>query len=285
MTTGARRRVAAILTVHDRAPLTLACLDALAAQQHIDVEVEVWVCDDGSTDGTAARVRERHPGVHIVGGTGDLWWNGGMRAAWHAARETDPDLYLWLNDDTRLDRTALRRLLVTFDEVAEEHGHPVIVVGTVRDPGTGRPVYGGVRQGRIRRLAFRLLHPGGLPRPADTMNGNVVLVPRAVVDRIGILDPAYRHAMGDYDYGLRARAAGVGVWVAPGTVGECRPNPGFQPRPRGVLEEWRRLRSTRYLPPADWRAFAVRWGGPAWPLLWAASYGRRLVQIVRAQRG
>jgi hypothetical protein len=46
-------------------------------------------------------------------------------------------------------------------------------------------------------------------------------VSRAVVQRIGNLDAAFVQPMADVDNGLRARAGGRSVWVAPGTVGPC----------------------------------------------------------------
>ena len=57
------------------------------------------------------------------------------------------------------------------------------------------------------------------------MNGNTVLVSRAVVRRVGNLDPAFAQQMGDFDYGLRARAAGCSVWTTPGTIGMCASHP------------------------------------------------------------
>jgi GT2 family glycosyltransferase len=44
------------------------------------------------------------------------------------------------------------------------------------------------------------------------MNGNVVLVPKSVMDKIGILDPVFHHDLGDVDYGLRAIKAGIKVF-------------------------------------------------------------------------
>ena len=118
-------------------------------------------------------------------------------------------------------------------------------MGSTRDPQTGQLTYGGVvHPHRWRPLRSELVEPGDAPRPCDTMNGQVVLIPRAVVQRIGNIDPAFVQQMGDFDYGLRARAAGCSVWVAPGTVANCAPHPEHRTDQRPVVDELRRLWST-----------------------------------------
>ena len=47
-------RIAALLTVHNRRDLTVACLSALFNQKLPEaVELQAYVVDDGSSDGTA----------------------------------------------------------------------------------------------------------------------------------------------------------------------------------------------------------------------------------------
>ena len=131
-----------------------------------------------------------------------------MRQAFAAAIVGDYDHYLWLNDDVYLDDGALAVLLDTERRLCQR-GEAVIVVGSTRDPQTGELTYGGVvHPHRWRPLRSELVEPGDAPRPCDTMNGQVVLISRAVVQRIGNIDPAFVQQMGDFDYGLRARAAG-----------------------------------------------------------------------------
>jgi len=270
-------RLTAVLASHNRREKTLSCLASLATQAGAEVDVEVVLLDDASTDGTAAAVAAGFPRVRVLTGDGQRFWNGGMRLAMDAAREAHPDLVLWLNDDVVLDRHALATLLVTRATLARRGFDHAIVGGAVRDPLGGGQTYGGVkRRSRLRRLRFDLVPLSSEPVQVETMHGNCVLLPRAVVERVGNLDPAYRHALGDFDYGLRARAAGCSVWMAPGTVGTCPQNPAASPAP-GLAAELRRVRGVKVLPPADWRVFARRWAGPAWPAYWASPYLRRAV--------
>lgn len=277
--------VAVVITVHNRRELTLRCLDRLEAQRGATHELRVYLTDDGSTDGTADAVHAAHPDVEIVPGDGSLFWNGGMRRALERAMLDQPPFYLLLNDDTLLQPGALATLLRTHDTLVADGRTPPIVVGAVRDPATGVVNYSGqVRGPWSRPMSFRLIPPGGSPRLVDTFDGNCVLVPAAVVERIGNLDPAFTHAMGDYDYGLRAGAAGHGVWVAPGVLGECESNPGFvASEGASVRQELARWRTVKHLPPAQWKVFTSRWAGPAWPVFYVSPYARRVLTSVRAR--
>lgn len=285
-------RIAAVLACHNRKPMTLACLDALRRQRDADADVHPYVLDDSSSDGTPEAVKKRHPDVTLLSGDGTLFWNGGMRRAFAAALERDYDSYLWLNDDTRLDDDALAQLLGTHEQLVANGEGEAIVAGSTRDPDSGVVTYGGVlRTSPWRPLRFRLISPGSQPLPCDTMNGNCVLIPRTIARHLGNLDPGFTHSLGDWDYGLRARAAGFSVWIAPGTLATCSHNPitGYfeDPPPHAPLarvrsrrEEGSMLVSPKGLPPAPWRVYARRWAGPLWPLYWLSPYVRRSVRIL-----
>ena len=275
-------RIAVLLATHNRADKTAACLASLHQLEDADASLQVVLCDAGSTDGTPEVVRSRFPEATVLDASPDLFWNGGMHRAFEHALASDYDAYLWLNDDTMLDPEALRTLLATWQHPRVRPHHPAIVVGAVRDPETGTVSYGGVHRPDHRRpLRFEVVPPVEQPRPVTTMNGNCVLIPREVVQRIGTLDPAFTHGMGDFDYGLRARAAGATVWSTPGTVGECPRNPTSAPAEsfRGHVAQ---LSGPKGLPPREWTRFARRWAGPLWPLYAASPFVRRTVSWIKA---
>lgn len=261
--------IAVLVTSHDRREHTLACLAAVRGQRVPGASIDVVLVDAGSADRTAAAVRDRFPDARVIERGPDLFWNGGMRVAWAAAREQRPDAYLWLNDDTVLDDDAVARLLEVHERYPDR-----IVVGATRDPETGAVTYSGVArpEPRWRPLSFVRVEPGSHPRPVETMNGNCVLVPASVADRVGGLDARFTHGIGDFDYGLRARDAGVGILLAPGTVGTCAANPVVHGR--SVRRELAHLRGPKGLPPSEWRTFVRRWAGPLWPLYAVTPYLR-----------
>ncbi len=281
-------RVAILMSCHNRREKTLACLKALFAQDlSPGVRLQVYLVDDGSHDGTGEAVRAAYPEIRVLRGDGSLFWNGGTRLAFSEALSVGYAYYLWLNDDTVLDPEALDNLLRTYRDLAASHGPYQIVVGSTRDPATGVTTYGGVvRPSRWRPLKVRLVEPDERePKRCDTINGNCVLIPRAVAERVGNLDGAFTHRMADHDYGLRARGLGCSVWIAPGHVGACPRN-----SPRGTWQDpslplLRRLKLVRTplgLPPREWLVYARRYAGRLWPAYWAFPYLRFLASSILA---
>lgn len=187
---------AALLTCHNRKEKTLACLKSL---YRIMPEVEVYLTDDGCTDGTAEVVKSIFPEVHVIQGDGTLFWNRGMLAAWKEAVKGDYDEYLWLNDDVELYPDFYNEL-----KACCPNGD-CIVSGLIEDFGKTRILYGGYDASK------QLVQATGQSQDIRWMNGNVVLVPKAVVNRIGLLDPYFVHDLGDVDYGMRAWECGIAV--------------------------------------------------------------------------
>ncbi|MBN1126160.1 MAG: glycosyltransferase family 2 protein [Sedimentisphaerales bacterium] len=278
--TSSIKRIAVLITCHNRREKSLACLRALFDQSLPDcVGIQVYLVDDGCTDGTGDAVRKQFPGVRVLQGDGNLYWCGGMRFAWTEAMKEDYDAYLWLNDDTILLSGAFETMLATACEVRASEGHDGIIVGSCRDPKTGKHTYGGrIKRNRRSRLPDQPRLPGDRVLPCDTMNGNLVLVPREVVTRLGNLSPEFIHTRGDVDYGLRARAKGISIWMAPNYIGECSANPaaGWTLPSMRLLDRIRIMNSPKGLPPKEWLIFTKRHTGFLWPLYWLKIYVRVL---------
>jgi GT2 family glycosyltransferase len=265
-----------LLTCHNRRDRTIRCLRGLFAQRADGVVLSAVLVDDGCTDGTGEAVRAEFPRLRVLRGDGKLFWCGGMRRAFAEAMRDGPDYYLWLNDDVALAPHALASLFETAKGLPRKDGAYSIVVGSTRDPHTGAHSYGGVvRAGRWHPLVYAAAPPANEPVRCHTMNGNCVLIPRVVAERIGNLDPAFTHGMGDFDYGLRAAEGGCSLWVAPGYVGTCARNSvagTWQDASLPLAERWRGIRGPRGLPPREWAVYCRRHGGPLWPLFWATPY-------------
>lgn len=206
------KSIAVLLTVHNRREKTLCCLGNLFAQDVSNgYAVDVYLTDDGCTDGTPEAVREQFPFVNIIQGDGNLYWNRGTYTAWEAASKAkDYDSYLWLNDDTYLKEGGLLCML----EASETQENRSIIVGATRSVSQEKTTYGGYAN-------QRLLNPNGMLQPCDTFNGNCILIPRHVYTIVGNLDWAFRHAIGDMDYGYRAKRAGLKSYITPGYIGYC----------------------------------------------------------------
>lgn len=284
-------RLAVLLTCYNRKPKTLACLGALFDQILApEVTLAVFLVDDGSTDGTAPAVEQAYPAVKILQGDGNLFWTGGMGFAFSSAMAQDYDYYLWLNDDTLLYPEAIGNLLATSHHLIEEGNLSSIVVGSTQDPETGTLTYGGLAQHRWwHPLRLGKVIPKETAQRCDTMAGNCVLIPRNVAQVVGNLDSALSHYGADLDYGLRARSQGCTIWVAPGYVGTCSPNPSssrYVNSDDSLSEQWQKMNQPKGLalsdvtlfPIGEWKVLTQRHGGLFWPIYWLLPY-RRLIKI------
>lgn len=276
------RRIAVLMTCHNRKAKTLSCLASLFAQRLANFCFDVWLVDDGCTDGTTEAVRAQFPAVQVITGSGHLYWNGGMRLCWQLALRTEPDFYLWLNDDVNLVTDALLRLVVCYDE--QQRSQPKIgaVVGTMQDPFTQQPSYGGrcARSPWLPLAIGSVLAPQERPLYCDYVNGNLCLVPAAAVQQIGILSERFTHSMGDFDYSIRLRRAGFNLIVAPGIFGECALNPlkgsiKDTTVPLSVRVSWMN-KPTKCPPLREWLYFIRLYGGPFWILLYMKAVIGRL---------
>ena len=279
-------RIAVLMTCYNRRETTLKCLDAIKDQEELDdgIYLQIYLVDDGCTDGTNDAVQNKFPEIIVIKGNGNLYWNGGMRVAWKEAMKLNYDYYLWLNDDSSLKKNALSILLSTADLLLQETSNPCIVAGSMRDT-YGSFSYGGRKQRCCWHPLGKLdiVIPSDIPQPCDVINGNCVLVPDEIVRVVGILSTDFTHGMGDYDYSLRAKRLGFSSWIAPGYVGICLKNSFsgtcYDPL-LPISERTALMASPTGLPPArEWMIFTKRHGGWFWPLFWL----RTLVRIYLPQ--
>lgn len=255
--------IAVLMTSFNRREATLRALEALYRQCPAqEIVGGVFLVDDGSSDGTADAVRATFPEVKILPGDGSLYWNGGMHMAFAAAMKQAFDAYLLLNDDTVLENNAIAQLAATA-QTASAAGKPSIVVGSTRSPLTDEHTYGGMMK-RVHwaSMRFEKIPPhDALPIVCDAMNGNIVLIPRAVAEKVGNLEIRFRHQFGDLDYALRARRFGFQVLVAPGYLGECASNScagTWRDSSLPLRRRWKHLMSPKGVPPREWLLFTFR---------------------------
>ncbi len=270
--------IAVLMTCFNRRETTLACLQALFQQS---VHFDVFLVDDGSTDGTQSAVKAAFPEVKILVGTGNLYWVGGMRLAFAAALKQDYDYYLWLNDDTLLYADAIATLLKLHQSLVTRGITDTILVGTTQDAVTGEATYGGARRSpKWYSNKYEFIPPTSELQECDTMYGNCVLIPRSVAQKVGNLDASFTHNLGDLDYGLRARKLGCSIWIAPGYLGTCSQNSvtGSWVDPQlSFREKLKKVTHVKAFPPQEWTTFIQRHSGGLWFIYWFHPYLRALI--------
>lgn len=239
-------KIAILLTVFNRREITISGLKSLRksiSKMPSEYRFDIYMTDDGCSDGTAEAVSKEFPEIKIISGDGTLFWSGGMRKAWIAANECSRyDFFLWFNDDAMLYEDAIQLLFEANENVVPNS----IISGAFCDD-QGCVSYGG------KTKNWKLIAPkSGDYQSIYWMNGNLVLVPRAVYEQIGIIDPIFVHGTGDYDYGRRAFKAGFAAYLTDRFVGETNrhDNPRQTPYKKGmgIYERIKILYSPRHSP-------------------------------------
>ena len=214
---GRSNRIAVLMACYNRAGTTLRSLGMLYAAADGVADIDVFLVDDVSPDGTGDKVKARFPGVNVISGTGSLYWAKWMRLAWETAKETGNDygFYLWLNDDLTLKADSIKGLLADWEACGDTRG--VIVGACSVDETEEKSSYAATDE------HDRQIFPDGKkPQLAKGwFNGNCVLVPMAVYEAVGMISGDYTHARADYDYAERLKKAGIPFFASSMFVGVC----------------------------------------------------------------
>ena len=208
--------IAVLLTCHNRKKMTIACLEFLfKAELPEGYVLEVFLVDDGSTDGTTEAIKIGFPLVTIIEGDGSLYWNRGMHLAWQtSANIKDFDYYLWLNDDVIIFKNGIETLLDNQMQYSNS-----LICGVMSSKRDNLITYGG------RDKKSKLIIPNNKnPTLCHYINGNFVLIPKNIYKKVGGLDKIFRHAIGDFDYGLRVIDKGFECRTSSEIVGFCEAN-------------------------------------------------------------
>src|ERR1035437_8569767 len=131
-------KIAILLTCHNRKEKTISCLKSFYKAlefSNFQIQFDIFLVDDGSTDGTSEEILKNFPEINIISGSGDLFWSGGMRLAWKTAlmQNKDYDSFLLLNDDVILTEDFLASLILTHEFCLKQYNKSGIYVCSTRD--------------------------------------------------------------------------------------------------------------------------------------------------------
>ena len=221
MTPALRKVTVAILSWNGRQHLE-TCLAALAVQEDPGVDWEILVLDNGSTDGTAAWMRERwgrDRRVRLVESPINLGFCAGNN---RLAAAADGDAIALLNNDTRPKPGWLGALVEALasapPDVAAVSGKIVDWNGERLDFGRGVMTF----DGHAFQLDFRRpLKAARIPQAGEELAfacGGNLLVRRASFLAAGGFDESYFAYLEDVDLGWRLWSGGERIVFAPGAV-------------------------------------------------------------------
>lgn len=222
------KSIAVLITCHNRLEKTTTCLKSLYTCLLPENYVfDIFLVDDGSTDGTSEAIKKEFKEVNIIQGNGNLFWAGGMRLAWQTAiKKQKFDAFLLLNDDVLLNKDFLSKFIETELFSLQNSNKKGIYAGSTID-NLGEISYGGyILKTNHFMVHYEKLLPSIVPQSCHLTNANILWVSNEVLEKIGIFDTRFTHAIADYDYSLRAVKNGIPVYITPGICGYCADDHG-----------------------------------------------------------
>lgn len=212
-----------IVNTNNRA-LLKRCLDTIATSAR-GVRLEVIVVDNASTDGSAEMLRADHPDVHVIENPER---DGYGRSHNRAIRIARGDFILVLNEDMEMLGGAVERMLA-----AARRADNLGVMGCrILNPDKSLQ-HSCFRQPSLLGELFESLFPYTIAFPrarlrskmydwphdaqreVDIVVGCCMLIPRAVIDRVGTFDPNFYIYSEEHDLCKRIRDNGFRIVFTP----------------------------------------------------------------------
>ena len=221
-------RVAIIVLNWNGLTDTLECLESLASLDY--PAYEVVVVDNGSTDGSPDAIRERFTDVTVVENGENLGFTGGNNVGLRRALEQGADYALLLNNDTEVAPDFVR-LLVRAAEADAGIGVAGPTIYYYDQPETVWSAGGGIdwRRGKTWMVGLGTRdvgQSGESLREVDFVSGCALLVKRAVLDSVGLLDDRFFAYYEETEWCVRALRAGFRIVHVPGAKVWHKINPG-----------------------------------------------------------
>jgi GT2 family glycosyltransferase len=176
------------------------------------------VVDNGSTDGSAAAIAAEFPRVTVLALPENRRFAGGNNHGLRHALDAGADAAMLLNNDTQADPGLIEKLLLALEQDPQAgaaapliyYGAPsqrIWYAGGVMWPALGWVAHRGVRE--LDEGQYRSVEATGY------LTGCCLLAPRAVWEKVGLLDERYFIYAEDADWCLRARAQGYRLLFVP----------------------------------------------------------------------
>ena len=193
------------------------------------LEVEVFVVDNSSVDGSNKMVREKFPEVILIENKENLGFSAANNQAMCRAKG---EYILLLNPDTLVEDDTLRKVVTFMDEHPDTGGLGVKMIDgkgkflpeskrALPTPGVSFYKIFGLSSLFPRSRIFGQYHLGYLDKDKvhqiDVLAGAFMLLRKKVLDEIGLLDESFFMYGEDIDLSYRITKAGYKNYYYPGT--------------------------------------------------------------------
>jgi len=199
-------RVAVIILNTNKREDTLACLASLAESTWRNLDV--IVLDNASTDGSVAAILERHPSVHVEPLRDNRGYAGNNNVGVALALARGADWLFVLNEDTILDPLCIEHL-VRYGQVHPKVGIVGPLVFHFDEPGVIQSAGGWFDSWQAGHIGQNEEDRGqfATPRRVDWISGCGIMLRRAVIEQVGMLDERFFYYWEETDWCLRAERA------------------------------------------------------------------------------
>jgi GT2 family glycosyltransferase len=196
---------------------TLQCLASVSKLDY--PRRQTVLVDNGSTDGSQARLKAVPPDCTLIEHSANLGYTGGNNAGMRYALAQGAD-YVWLlNNDTVVEPDSLSKLVASASQ-DQTIGliSPVTYEFHDRDRIQFRGVFADMSRQTITDAPDPLGHQPDTLSTALLLWGTALFIKSTVIQRIGYLDDRFFAYHEDIDYSLRAINAGFRTLVEPTAV-------------------------------------------------------------------
>lgn len=207
-----------IIVNYNTKDLLQRCLESVFASR-TDFLLEVIVSDNGSTDGSIEMIRSRFPAVKLIENNANLGFSKGNNVA---IRQVGGRLVLLLNSDTEVTADNLDLSIKYMDEYSEvgAMGCKVLLADGTLDKASRRN-FPNPWNSFLRLFGFRKFSDYNVEGPmdqeaeVDSVVGAYMMLPKNVIDKVGLLDEEYFMYGEDLDWCFRIKQAGYKVIYYP----------------------------------------------------------------------
>ncbi len=242
--------VVIVVTYNNQATIE-RCLQSVFENATSNFELSLIIIDNNSQDRTVAAAKEC---ISSLSATADNKNKSGSLPAAGCRLQTNqtnlgfaravnqgiklaqekfvPDYFFLLNPDAYLEKDCLQNLLNT------DNSNSSLISPLILEPENGQPWFSGgkinwfkMRTEHLENYRSAFLQSEHQQLATDYLTGCALLIPQAIIQRIGLFDENFFLYYEDTDFSLRAQKAGFPLKIAPSAVCYHQESHSFQSNP------------------------------------------------------